>query len=180
MLDKVVSTEYQRIFLAQQLPDTHTPASQHVQLFDNYVLETRFRLRSCRTPETKGWSHYFQQIEIDLLDGSRSRRLNQFDLTESEYPQFGVLEGNEIRKNRYRIMAGDNALDFDIFLGRLWGLNVVTARFDNEIHANEFDVPSIAVMEVTLDEFFREANLVTKTFSDIQVHAAEVTKKKAV
>jgi hypothetical protein len=45
MTDKTAQTELHRIFLIEGLPDPLTPASAHLQLFDNYIENTRLRIR---------------------------------------------------------------------------------------------------------------------------------------
>ena len=62
-MDKTARTETRRIFLLHNLPEPLTRASRHLQIFDNYIENTRLRLRSVRIPETKTWTWILQQIE---------------------------------------------------------------------------------------------------------------------
>ena len=60
-MDKTARTELYRLFLIERLPEPLTPMSAHIQLFDNYIENTRLRLRNIRVPETKEWRHVLQQ-----------------------------------------------------------------------------------------------------------------------
>src|SRR5829696_160674 len=50
---KYARTERERKFLLRELPEPLTRASRHVQIWDNYITNTRLRLRRIRVPETK-------------------------------------------------------------------------------------------------------------------------------
>ena len=63
-MNKTSRTELRRVFLLENLPKPLTRASRHLQIFDNYIENTRLRLRSVRVPETKDWTWILQQIEL--------------------------------------------------------------------------------------------------------------------
>src|SRR5215213_10905445 len=50
---KYARTERERRFLLRELPEPLTRASEHVQIWDNYITNTRLRLRRIRVPKTK-------------------------------------------------------------------------------------------------------------------------------
>src|SRR5918912_3220801 len=50
---KYARTERERKFLLRELPEPLTRASEHVQIWDNYITNTRLRLRRIRVPKTK-------------------------------------------------------------------------------------------------------------------------------
>jgi hypothetical protein len=61
-MNETFRTELRRLFLFQNLPAPLTAASSHLQIFDNYIENTRLRIRSVRSPETKEWTFVLQQI----------------------------------------------------------------------------------------------------------------------
>ena len=60
-MNKPAMTELHRLFLIERLPEPLTRASAHLQLFDNYIENTRIRLRNIRDPYSKTWTRILQQ-----------------------------------------------------------------------------------------------------------------------
>ena len=176
-MDKTTRIETRRIFLLRNLPEPLTRASRHLQIFDNYIENTRLRLRSVRVPKTKTWTWILQQIEFS---GDLSRRtLAEIYLNETEHAAFEMFEGrevsknervetNEIRKNRYFYDFDGTEIEIDLFLGELWGLITAQISFENADELEFFNPPPFAAAEVTNREFFTGRNLIGKTFADVQ------------
>ena len=176
-MDNVYQTELRRVFLIKDLPAPLTRASRHLQIFDNYIENTRLRLRSIRRPETKEWTWILEQ-RAPLEDLSRWK-ISRIYLSETEHSAFEIFEGrevkknervetNEIRKNRYFYDFGGKQLEIDLFLGELWGLCLAKIDFKSVEELTAFEIPSFALLEVTRNEFFVGANLIGKNFSDVQ------------
>ncbi|NNE97590.1 MAG: hypothetical protein HKN25_01080, partial [Pyrinomonadaceae bacterium] len=91
--NKIYTTELRRIFLTEGLPEPVSAADTHLQIFDNYIPNTRMRLRSVRVPETKQWTrileHRFPFDENDLTTWN----VSQIYLDEGEHAVFAVFEG---------------------------------------------------------------------------------------
>ena len=101
-MNKTAQTELYRLFLTDGLPEPLTPASSHLQLFDNYIENTRMRLRSIRDPYLKTWTRILQQ-RFSTADGEFAvapQKLAEIHLNDAEYSVFERFEGHEIRKNR--------------------------------------------------------------------------------
>src|SRR5215218_6072204 len=130
-MDKTARTELHRTFLIEQLPEPLTRASAHIQLFDNYIANTRMRLRSVRDPQTKEWTFILQQRTLFAEQMCRTD-LAEIYLSEAEYERFKIFEGTEIRKNRYFHEFGGHSLEFDVYIGKLWGLNTFRVTFEDE------------------------------------------------
>ncbi len=184
-MNKTNQIEMRRIFLIENLPAPLTRASRHLQIFDNYIENTRLRLRSVRVPETKQWTWILQQ-RFPLEDLSRWQ-ISEIYLNEVEHAAFEIFEGreikknervetNEIRKNRYFYNLNGEQLEIDLFLGELWGLCLAKINFRSNEELKAFVIPSFALLEVTRNEFFVGSNLIGKSFSDVQ---AEFEKEKA-
>ena len=166
--DKTYRTEFHRTFLIEALPEPLTPQSSHLQIFDNYVHETRLRLRLIRVPETKEWTHILQQrFPVDPEHRGEWKYAEIF-LNDAEYEHFKPFEGNEIRKNRYFHEYDGRMFAFDIYLGPLWGLNRARVEFASAEELAAFEPPPWAVIEVTNNVFFDDANLVNVHFNDVQ------------
>jgi CYTH domain-containing protein len=168
MLDKTYRTEFFRKYLVEALPSPLSPTSSHIQIFDNYIANTRMRLRSVRVPETKEWVRILQQ-RFPIGDGLSNWKIAEMHLNESEYAQLEMFEGTEIRKNRYFHEFDSRAVAFDVYLGTLWGANVARVDFDTEKELRDFLPPPFAIFEITNESFFDDANLVHRTFDEVRV-----------
>lgn len=177
-MDKIYRTELCRLFLFQNLPAPLTAASGHLQIFDNYIENTRLRIRSVRSPETKQWTFILQQI-IGVGDDLSHSEISEIYLNDAEHRVFEQFEGreirrnerattNEVRKNRYFYDFYGKRIELDVFLGDLWGLNLLRATFENETEMKNFTAPPFAVLEVTGNPFFAGANLVGKKLADVR------------
>jgi CYTH domain-containing protein len=173
-MNKTAQTELHRSFLIDGLPEPLTPASSHLQLFDNYIENTRMRLRSIRDPYLKTWTRILQQ-KFALADGEFSvSKLAEIHLNDAEYARFERFEGREIRKNRYFHEFDGISFAFDVYLGALWGLNSAKVEFGSREQMEEFIPPPFAVFEVTNDPFFAGDSLVEKTFAEVQAEVAKI------
>jgi CYTH domain-containing protein len=173
-MDKTAKTQLARVFLIEDLPEPLTRASGHVQIFDNYIENTRLRIRSVRIPETGGWMRTLEQRQFVRENDAACWKVSEIDLDESEYAVFERFEGREIRKNRYFHEFDGHSMSFDVYLGRLWGLNEARVEFDAVRSMAEFEPPPMLVYEVTNDPFFFGQNLVDMKFEDVRKHLETV------
>lgn len=174
-MSKYALIERERRFLLRDLPEPLTRASEHVQIWDNYITGTRLRLRRVRVPRTKEriWK-LTQKYAPDPPDFSRTVITNIY-LSAAEYEVLSVFEGNEIRKNRYPFEHEGRKYSIDIFLGSLWGLVLAETSFDTDEEMKEFRPPPFAVLDVTEDEMFTGARLVELSIDEIR---AELERRK--
>jgi CYTH domain-containing protein len=165
---KYARTERERKFLLRELPEPLTRASRHVQIWDNYITNTRLRLRRVRVPETKErvWK-LTQKFAPSAGDYSRTTITNIY-LSPAEYEVLSVFEGNEIRKNRYPFEHEGRKYSIDVFLGALWGLILAETDFDTDEEMDAFPLPPFAFMDVTNDETFTGGRLVELSFDDVR------------
>lgn len=187
-MNRTFRTELRRLFLFQNLPAPLTAASSHLQIFDNYIENTRLRIRSARSPETKEWTFVLQQIVFGETDLSRSQ-IAEIHLNDAEHSIFEQFEGrqiksneraatNEIRKNRYFYDFNGKQIELDVYLGDLRGLNVAQVSFETEAEMKDFAAPPFVIMEITGKQFFAGANIVGKKLTDVraQLNTAAQTK----
>lgn len=173
-MNKTAQTELHRLFLIEMLPEPLTPASSHLQLFDNYIEDTRIRLRQTRDPYTKSWTRILQQRFPAADDEFAVSKLAEIYLNDAEYAAFERFEGREIRKNRYFHEFDLVSFAFDVYLGALWGLNTAKVDFETRQQMEEFVPPPFAVFDVTNDPFFWGGNLVEKNFGDVQAEVRRI------
>jgi CYTH domain-containing protein len=165
---KYARVERERRFLLRELPEGLTQTSEHVQIWDNYITQTRLRLRKIRVPQTKEYRWKLtQKFAPAPPDFSRTIITNTY-LTQYEYEVLSVFEGNEIRKNRYPFEHEGRTYGIDVFLGKLRGLILAETSFETDDEMDGFKMPSFAALEVTNEEMFTGAKLVELTADDIR------------
>jgi CYTH domain-containing protein len=173
-MNKTAQTELHRLFLIEGLPDPLTPASSHLQIFDNYIENTRMRLRQIRDPYSKAWTRILQQRFPAIESEAGGTKLAEIHLNDDEYAVFERFAGREIRKNRYFHEFDRVSFAFDVYLGDLWGLNTARVEFDTLESMEAFISPPFARFEVTADTFFAGENLVGKKFGEVQAEVAKI------
>ncbi|HEX8736495.1 MAG TPA: hypothetical protein VF721_14290 [Pyrinomonadaceae bacterium] len=175
--------EMRRVFLVRELPAPLVRASAHLQFFDNYIRDTRLRLRTIRSPQTREWNWILQQ-RFPLEAGDLSRwQVSEIHLDEAEHAAFEIFEGrqitknervetNELRFNRYFYDFNGKQIEIDLFLNPLWGYNPAKVFFETEAEMKNFAPPGFAIAEITQNEFFLGQNLLGKTFEDVRSEVA--------
>ena len=166
-------TQLRRVFLLEDLPGDLTRASEHLQLFDNYIKFTRIRLRYVRSPQTKEWTRILQQRFPENENDLSIWLTSEFYLNDAEFQTFERFEGREIRKNRYFYTENDTNFEIDVYLGDLWGLCLAKVFFETAEKLQSFEKPEFAVAEVTSNKFFTGESLIGKTFADVQSEFAK-------
>ncbi|HEX8162041.1 MAG TPA: hypothetical protein VF538_09225 [Pyrinomonadaceae bacterium] len=165
---KYARVERERRFLLRALPPGLERKSPHTQIFDNYITGTRLRLRKIREPYKREWTWKLtQKFAPDPNDFARTLITNLY-LSQAEYEQLAVFEGNELRKNRYPYEHDGRAYSIDVFLGALWGLILAEIEFASDEEMAALAPPEFAALEVTNDELFTGGRLVHLTSDDLR------------
>ncbi len=160
--------ERERRFLLRELPGDLTRADPHLQLFDNYITNTRLRLRKVRLPQTREWIWKLtQKFAPDPADPARTL-VTDIYLARGEYETLAVFEANEIRKNRYPYEHAGRAYTIDVFLGALHGLILAETTFTSDDEKRGFQTPPFVAFDVSDDEMFNGGNLVNLTTDEIR------------
>jgi hypothetical protein len=187
-MDKTYTDEFRRIFLLQNLPDPVERSCSLLQIFDKYIENTRLRLRSVRSPETKEWTFILQQ-KFPVNEQLSHWKFTEIYLNENEHKIFEPfenreikknerVESNEVRKNRYFLDLDGKQISIDLFLGDLWGLILAKAEFETEKELIDFEPPKFSIMEVTDNSFFTGENLVGKNFADVQEEFKKISESQ--
>lgn len=171
--EKYARIELERRFLLRDFPAGLERTHYHTQIFDNYITGTRLRLRKIREPYKREWTWKLtQKFAPDSNDFSRTLITNIY-LSQFEYEQLAVFEGNELRKNRYPYEHEGRVFSVDVFLGTLWGLILAETEFATDEEMRAFTPPPFVVREVTNDELFTGGRLVHATSDELRAHLAE-------
>jgi CYTH domain-containing protein len=173
-MNKIAQTEMQRLFLIERLPEPLTPASSHLQIYDNYISNTRIRLRQVRDPYSKNWTRILQQCIPAVAGEYAVTNLAEIHLNDAEFEVFERFAGNEIRKNRYFHEFDRVSFTFDVYLGKLRGLHLAKVDFEQLSDMETFVPPPFAVFEITNDPFFNGSKLAERTFNEIQAEVARI------
>lgn len=165
---KYAHVERERRFLLEDLPEGLTRADHHLQITDNYITNTRLRIRKVREPRTNRWTVKFtQKFAPDESDLSRTLITNIY-LNAAEAEVLSVFEANEIRKNRYKFDYQGHTLGIDMFLGDLFGLVLAELSFADDEEMRKFVMPPFALADVTNNPLFTGGRLCELTFADLR------------
>lgn len=178
-MDKTYRTELRRVFLLQDLPAPLTRASEHLQIFDNYIENTRLRLRTIRVPRTKEWFWILEQRNQIQANDLSAWEVSEIHLDNAEHQALAHFEGREVQKNerietselrfnRYSFQINDRPITIDFHLNPLWGLCLAKISFQTEEEMKAFAAPNFFLTEVTQDKKFLGRNLVGKTFEELK------------
>ncbi|CAN5371184.1 hypothetical protein BH10ACI3_BH10ACI3_17380 [soil metagenome] len=173
-MNKTAQTELHRLFLIERLPEPLTPASSHLQLYDNYLENTRMRIRQVRDPYSNAWTRILQQRFPAHEREYSITKIAEMHLNEDEFAVFERLAGRELRKNRYFHEFDRVSMTFDAYLGDLRGLNMLRVDFETPEALDNFVPPPFAIIEVTNDPFFAGESLVHRTFAEVQAEVKRV------
>lgn len=165
---KYAHVERERRFLLEDLPEGLTRADHHLQITDNYITNTRLRIRKVREPRTNRWTVKFtQKFAPDESDLSRTLITNIY-LNAAEAEVLSVFEANEIRKNRYKFDYQGHTFGIDMFLGDLFGLVLAELSFADDEEMRKFVMPPFALADVTNNPLFTGGRLCELTFADLR------------
>ncbi|HWT00237.1 MAG TPA: hypothetical protein VN256_08315 [Pyrinomonadaceae bacterium] len=165
---KYERVERERRYLLRELPPGLRTSDPHAQITDNYITNTRLRLRKSRWPATNEWTlKLTQKYAPSPPDFSRTLITSVY-LSEEEYEVLSVFEGNELRKNRHPYEHEGRRYSVDVFLGDLRGLVLAETDFDSDEEMDSFPPPPFAFMDVTNDELFTGGSLVHLSFDELR------------
>jgi len=165
---KYERVERERRFLLRELPPNLKVNDRHAQITDNYLTNTRLRLRKVRWPQTNEWTLKLTQKHTPAPPDFSRTLITSIYLNEIEYETLSVFEANEIRKNRYPYEHDGRKYSVDVFLGALHGLILAETDFDTDEEMDAFPPPPFASLDVTHDELFTGGRLVYLTIDELR------------
>jgi CYTH domain-containing protein len=165
---KYARVERERRYLLPDLPAGLTRADHHLQITDNYLTGTRFRIRKVRDPRTNKWVVKFSQKFAANPEDLSHTIITNIYLNAIEAETLAIFEANEIRKNRYPFEFAGRKFSVDMFLGDLFGLVLAEVSFETDEELDGFSKPPFALADVTNNEIFSGGKLSQLTFADIR------------
>jgi len=165
---KYERVERERRYLLSELPPGLKVNDRHAQITDNYLTDTRLRLRKVRWPATNEWTLKLTQKHAPAPPDFSRTLITSIYLNEYEYEVLSVFEANEIRKNRYPYEQDGRKYSVDVFLGALHGLILAETDFDTDEAMDAFPPPPFASLDVTHDELFTGGRLVYLTIDELR------------
>jgi CYTH domain-containing protein len=171
---KYARVERERRYLLRDLPEGMTRADPHLQITDNYMTDSRLRLRKVREPRTNKWTVKFtQKFAPNPDDLSRTIITNTYlNALEAEVLS-SLFNSNEIRKNRYPFEFDGRKFSIDMFLGDLFGLVLAETSFETDEDLDHYPAPPFALADVTNEPLFSGGRLCELTFSDVRAEIAK-------
>ena len=169
---RYVRVERQRRYLLTGLPEGVSPRDEHAQITDNYITNTRLRLRKSRWVPTGEWSLKLSQKQTPAPPDFGRALLTTLYLNRAEYEALSVFEANELRKNRYYLRHEGRLVSVNVYLGDLRGLILAEIEFETDAEMDAFPLPPFARADVTREEMFTGASLVALTFEDLRAELA--------
>ena len=168
---KYARVERERRYLLNELPEGLNRTDPHRQITDNYITDTRLRIRRVRDPKTNKWTVKFTQKFAPEPENLSRTIITNIYLNALEAETLAVFEANEIRKNRYYFDFEGRSFSVDMFLGDLLGLFLAETSFETDEEMAAFELPPFAMADVTDNEIFSGGKLCELTFEDIRKEA---------
>ena len=161
---KYARRERERRFLLGSVPDG--AATRAVRIADRYLTGTRLRLRRATEISTSGGRsdgtvHKLTQ-KVPGPEG-KPGLITTIYLSPAEYSVLSELPAATLAKTRVSIPP----LGVDVFEGRLAGLLLAEAEFDDDLAMRAFATPPDAIAEVTHDERLSGGRLAVTTASEL-------------
>ena len=156
--------ELELTFLAKELPDD-IKTVKPTRITDIYIPDTpehsHLRLRQ------KG-ERYEITKKLPVAEGNASEQIEQtIPLTKDEFIAMSSCSKKRVVKDRYNIEIEGKMAEIDVFAEDLKGLVLMDFEFNTIEEKSAFKMPSIALADVTQEEFIAGGLLAGKTYNDI-------------
>ena len=167
--------ERERTFLAKELPQ-EIKTTEPTRIVDIYIPDTpaHSHLRLRQNGKT-----YEITKKTSVAAGDASEHIEQtIPLTEEEFAALSRCSAKRVAKDRYRVVIDDILAEIDVFIEDLAGLVLIDFEFDTEDEKDNFIPPSIALADVTQENFIAGGLLAGKTYDTIAPELARFCYKK--
>ncbi len=158
-----------RYFLLRDLPPPLTRASEHTQIFDNYIKHTKLRLRAERFPLKNEWKWSIQNFS------THEASTNIIPIDEVAFEILKELSRGEVRKNRYVFETAEIKSEIDVFLGKLWGICIAEVQFRDPKKDAGFPLELPVFLEISGNEYFFGDSLAVRTFDEVNEKVAAIS-----
>ncbi len=169
--------ELELTFLAKELP-TGIKETKPTRIVDVYI------------PDTPGHSHLRLRQEGDRYEITKKTPVKAGDassqieltipLTEEEFCALANCSQKRVVKDRYNIEIEGRMAEVDIFAEKLKGLVLIDFEFDTVDEKSNFKTPSIALADVTQEEFAAGGVLAGKSYDDLESELSRFSYQKII
>lgn len=156
--------ELELTFLAKELPK-NIKIVKPTRIIDIYIPDTpkhsHLRLRQ------KG-DKYEMTKKMPIVEGDASEQIEQtISLTKDEFIALSSCSKKRVAKDRYNVEIEGRVAEIDVFIGDLKGLVLMDFEFNTIAEKSAFKIPSVALADVTQEDFIAGGLLAGKTYNDI-------------
>ena len=156
--------ELELTFLAKELPKD-IRAVEPTRIVDIYIPDapghSHLRLRQ------KG-ENYEITKKMPVVEGDASRQIEQtIPLTKEEFTALSSCSKKRVSKDRCSVEVEGKLAEIDVFIDELEGLVLIDFEFSTVNEKSAFKIPSIALADVTQEDFIAGGLLAGKIYNDI-------------
>jgi len=156
--------ELELTFLVKRMPDK-IKSVEPVHIVDIYIPDTsehsHLRLRQ------KGEKFEITK-KMPVVKEDASEQIEQtIPLTKEEFIALANCSKKRVSKDRYNISIDGKMAEIDVFTNELEGLVLMDFEFITKEEKSAFEIPSIALADVTQEDFIAGGLLAGKTYNDI-------------
>lgn len=137
------------------------------RISDRYLIGTRLRLRSIRSPDGSTVYKLTQKIVPEGPDFSHAFITNTY-LNRDEYLVLAALPAHEVTKLRYRYVYDGREYGIDFFHGNLRGLVLMETEFRSDEEMDDAPPPPFNAVDVSSDERFTGGQLAQSTWDALR------------
>jgi CYTH domain-containing protein len=167
-IGKYACLEVECRYLLNKVPDGLLDNPKGWLITDRYLPHTRLRLRHMKSLSGDEEIYKLTQKYRSETQNAYETTITNVYLTEAEYSHFEALEAKILKKRRYPYRVQSYWLSIDVFEDRHHGLILAEMELEKKAEADELDLTSFALKDVTDDPFFTGGNLVTMTEEEFQ------------
>lgn len=158
-----MEVELERTFLARELP-AELKASKPVEIVDVYVPEggahAHLRLR-------RRGDDYMITKKAPVAADPSVQNEQTIALTKAEWETLAAASSRRVEKRRHKVTIAGRPAEIDVFMGKLTGLVLIDFEFEDLAEKATFEMPAVALAEVTDEEFVAGGMLAGKSYADI-------------
>ena len=156
--------ELELTFLAKELPQD-IKTVKPTRIVDIYIPDTpkhsHLRLRQ------KG-DKYEITKKTPVIEGDVSEQIEQtIPLTKDEFVALSNCSKKRVAKDRYKVKIEGKMAEIDVFMDELKGLVLMDFEFNTIDEKTASKMPSVALADVTQEDFIAGGLLAGKTYDDI-------------
>lgn len=162
--------ELELTYLAKEIP-VEIQNVQPTRIVDLYIPDTvehaHLRLRQ------KGEKYEITK-KRPVKEGDSSEQIEQtIPLTKEEFEALATCSKKKVVKDRYKVKISNRLAEVDVFQENLTGLVLIDFEFTSSAEKAAFKIPTLALADVTQEEFLAGGFLSGKSYNDLADNLAK-------